>query len=84
MIAVAENHTMSCDSCDELLFGIAVGIIQSLFSMKYFGELEICHLSPDTLDATDNKKTFEVFNFYGSWIPGVSSGGCGNDGHSKI
>ena len=35
-------------------------------------------------DATDNKKTFEVFNFYGSWIPGVSSGGCGNDGHSKI
>ena len=52
--------------------------------MKYFGELEICHLSPDTLDATDNKKTFEVFNFYGSWIPGVSSGGCGNDGHSKI
>ena len=52
--------------------------------MKYFGELEICHLTPDTLDATDNQKAFEVFNFYGSWIPGVSSGGCGNDGHSKI
>jgi putative alpha-1,2-mannosidase len=30
------------------------------------------------------QKTFEVFNFYGRWIPGASAGGCGNDGHSKI
>ena len=55
-----------------------------LISVQFFGELEICHLNPDTLDTDDNSKKFEVFHFFGTWISGVSSGGCGNDGHSKL
>ena len=52
--------------------------------LKYFGELEICHLSPDSVDVGDNKKKFEVFNFNGSWRAGSTSGGCGNAGNCKI
>ena len=49
---------------------------------KYFGELEICHLTPDSLEDDDNsRKKFEVFHFYGEWKAGETSGGCGNDGN---
>jgi calpain len=51
--------------------------------LKYFGELEICHLSPDSVDAGDNQKKFEVFQFNGEWRAGSSSGGCGNAGNGK-
>ena len=51
--------------------------------LKYFGELEICHLSPDSVDTGDNQKKFEVFHFYGSWRAGSTSGGCGNAGNGK-
>ena len=50
--------------------------------LKYFGELEICHLTPDSLEDDDNsRKKFEVFHFYGEWKAGETSGGCGNDGN---
>ena len=50
--------------------------------LKYFGELEICHLSPDSIDTgteASNKVKFEVFNFNGEWDYG-SAGGCGSQG----
>ena len=48
--------------------------------LRYFGELEICHLGPESVESADNRKKFEVFHFYGEWRAGVSSGGCGNEG----
>ena len=49
--------------------------------LKYFGELEMCHLGPDSLDAGDNRKKFEVFHFNGNWLAGSTAGGCGNAGN---
>ena len=51
---------------------------------RYFAELEICHLSTDSM-STGNKekdadKKFEVFMFRGEWVKGRSAGGCGNTG----
>ena len=50
--------------------------------LTYFGELEICHLTPDSYEDNSRKK-FEVFHFYGEWSFGATSGGCGNDGNRK-
>ena len=49
--------------------------------LTYFGELEICHLTPDSLEDDDSRKKFEVFHFYGEWKFGSTAGGCGNDGN---
>ena len=49
--------------------------------LRYFGELEICHLTPDSLEDDNSRKNFEVFHFYGEWKFGSTSGGCGNDGN---
>merc|ERR1719492_449274 len=43
---------------------------------KYWTELEICNLSPDSLD--DSPVKWEVASFEGSWIAGESAGGCRN------
>ena len=51
--------------------------------LRYFGELEICHLTPDSIDSADNMKKFEVFHFDGEWRAGRTSGGCGNDGQRE-
>lgn len=51
--------------------------------LKYFGELEICHLTPEALDVGDNERKFDVFHFRGEWKKNFSSGGCGNEGMSK-
>ena len=51
--------------------------------LTYFGELEICHLTPDSVNNEDNSKKFEVFHFYGAWSFGSTAGGCGNDGNRK-
>jgi hypothetical protein len=48
--------------------------------LRYFGELELCHLSPDAVGTADNAKKFEVFYFQGCWRRGRSAGGCGNAG----
>jgi len=49
--------------------------------LLYFGELEICHLTPDSYEDNDSRKKFEVFHFYGEWNFGSTAGGCGNDGN---
>ena len=51
--------------------------------LTYFGELEICHLTPDSVNNEDNSKKFEVFHFYGAWSFGSTAGGCGNAGNRK-
>ena len=52
--------------------------------IKYFGELEICHTTPDSIEATNESKTrFEVFHFDGRW-DNKSAGGCGNDGMGNL
>ncbi len=52
--------------------------------LRYFGELELCHLSPDAVEVSDDMKKFEVFHFYGSWRRGSTAGGCGNNGLSEF
>ncbi|CAG2100227.1 unnamed protein product [Medioppia subpectinata] len=42
-----------------------------------FTRLEICNLSPDSL-GEDNKRHWEVSYFEGSWVRGISAGGCRN------
>lgn len=51
-------------------------------SYRYFGEVELCHLNPDSVDGGGQKK-FEVFHFNGQWMRGRTSGGCGNEGMRK-
>ena len=51
--------------------------------LRYFGELEMCHLTPESAEGSDNRKKFEVFNFFGNWRAGSTAGGCGNDGYRK-
>ena len=51
--------------------------------LRFFGELEICHLSPDSVESADNRKQFDVFHFFGEWKSGSTAGGCGNDGMRK-
>ena len=47
--------------------------------MQYFGEVEICHLTPESAEGEDGvgNKRFEVFHFNGAWRRGRTSGGCG-------
>eukprot|EP00095_Tigriopus_kingsejongensis_P004199 maker-scaffold208_size258758-snap-gene-1.28 protein:Tk04199 transcript:maker-scaffold208_size258758-snap-gene-1.28-mRNA-1 annotation:"calpain-b-like isoform x14" len=52
--------------------------------LKYFGELELCHLTPDALDVEDGLRKFDVFHFFGEWKSGFSAGGCGNDGMNSF
>ncbi|XP_076441733.1 calpain-9-like isoform X2 [Babylonia areolata] len=45
-----------------------------------FQKLEICNLSPDSLDEMDlsNKKRWDVHKEHSSWVKRVSAGGCRN------
>lgn len=52
--------------------------------LKYFGTLQICHLSPGGLDVEDNHKRFDVFNFSGSWRAGTTAGGSINSGRGSF
>ena len=45
--------------------------------MRYWDQVEICNLSPDSLD-DDFKVKWEVASFNGRWEPGNSAGGCRN------
>ena len=52
---------------------------------RFYGELEICHLGPDSFSGKkEGGDKFEAFTFDGKWRRGVNSGGCGNDGFCKI
>ena len=55
----------------------------------YFGTLEICHLDKSASGAEEREakgqsideeeeKRFDCFAFKGSWIKGITAGGCGN------
>lgn len=45
--------------------------------MRYFTKLEICNLTPDTLEA-DKFQTWTVSVNEGRWVRGCSAGGCRN------
>jgi calpain len=48
--------------------------------MTYFQRLEICNLSPDSLDEEqeEGKKKWNCNVFEGAWIRGATAGGCRN------
>jgi len=46
--------------------------------VKYFDTLEICNLSPDSLDIANNFQ-WEVATFEGTWAAGDTAGGCRNN-----
>jgi len=47
---------------------------------RYWDQVEICNLSPDSLTGDDGGPNFkwEVASFTGSWIAGQTAGGCRN------
>lgn len=52
--------------------------------LKYFDDLDICHLSPESLEMDDaeSEKSYEkewiLNSFEGEWVAGISAGGCRN------
>lgn len=45
--------------------------------LRHYDRLEICNLSPDSLDDASTKK-WNVNVFEGKWVAGVTAGGCRN------
>jgi calpain len=49
---------------------------------QYFDRLEICNLSPDSLDEdeleAEGKKKWNMSVFEGAWVRGATAGGCRN------
>ena len=46
--------------------------------IKHFDHLEICNLSPDCLVSNKRDVTWNLKEFKGEWMAGVSAGGCRN------
>lgn len=52
--------------------------------LKYFGEVEIVHLTPTGMENNAGRK-FDVFHFNGMWSRAMgTAGGCGNDTIKKF
>jgi len=51
--------------------------------LKYFGQVQLCHLTLDPLDQITGEKKFDLFLFHGAWH-GITAGGCGNDGYKAF
>ena len=55
--------------------------------MQFFGEVEICHLTPESAEGGEGdgngNRRYEVFHFSGAWRRGRTSGGCGNEGFAQ-
>ena len=52
--------------------------------IKYFGEVEIVHLTPEKmLEEQKSSTKYEVMYFQGAWTS-QTAGGCGNDSIGKI
>jgi len=47
--------------------------------MKYWDQLEICHLSADSFEDARHKAKWSVATFHGEWIAGQTAGGCRNN-----
>jgi hypothetical protein len=50
--------------------------------LRYFGELELVHLTPGSMYEDKSSEKYDVFPFRGKWA-GETAGGCGNDFISK-
>jgi len=48
--------------------------------IKYFGKIEICHLTSDAPNTMSHSNNFELLEYKGTWTRNVSAGGCGNSG----
>lgn len=46
--------------------------------MAHFDRIEICNLSPDSLEEEYGKKKWNMSIFEGAWVEGESAGGCRN------
>ena len=47
-------------------------------TFQYFDTLEICNLTPDSLDESENTFAWNEEHFNGSWIENSTAGGCRN------
>ncbi|TRY70816.1 hypothetical protein TCAL_10003 [Tigriopus californicus] len=50
--------------------------------MKYFDQIEICNLTPDSLEDSEafcDRPRWEVTSWEGVWLPDKSAGGCRNN-----
>ena len=45
---------------------------------KFFDMLEICNLTPDSVDDSTSSKAWHEIHYNGSWLNGSSAGGCRN------
>ena len=46
--------------------------------LRYFGELEVVHLTPGSMGEETASQKYDVLPFKGRWS-GVTAGGCGDD-----
>ena len=71
---------MGAFSKREFIFKIArvYKIFLPLIFFQYFDTLEICNLTPDSLDESESTYAWHEEHFTGSWVEGESAGGCRN------
>lgn len=48
-----------------------------------FDSIQICHLTPDTVHGGGGQREWNITEHHGSWVEGVTAGGCGADPHQE-